>query len=213
MSPEAIKQMQEENAALKADKAKDTAKIAELEGTITKKDELIEQKNQDIVGARRKYKKLDELTDEEKASMSEADIERKRDQDALFEQQEEMRVAQEETRGREISERKLEAVKKFAGEDAQLQTKLLANFDKIKGADSAYTPGEIAEFMGTAFNMLGDERPEPVRQANNQGGGVAPVVGENAERAEGGFADTPAGQTLAESMGLHSATAPADGAK
>lgn len=203
MTQEEIDAMVADNARLKEENTKLSTEKSTLEATVAEKDGIIEKKNQDIVGARRKYKKLDELTEEEKAAMSEDDIEKKKDQDLLFENQEADRLQREADRTKEITERRNNAVRKFVGDDAALQAKVLANFDKIKDSDAAYTDTEIATFMGTAFNMLGEERPNPVRDVNNQGGGVAPVIGSPDNGT--GFAETEGGRGLAATMGLQSA--------
>ncbi len=194
MTPEEIAAMKAENDTLKA-------RVVEQDGIIT-------QKNKDIVGVRKKYQPLAEMTEEERNNMSAEDIKRKEEQDIIFEQGETTRKQQEEDRAKTIAERKREAAIKLVGTDEALIAKTIANFDKIKDADAAFTEGEVKTFMETAANMLGSERPDPVRSAVNQGGGEFPVSGDG--KPEGsGFTDTPQGQEMARSLGLASSAAPA----
>ncbi len=198
MSPEEITAMQAENAALKG-------QVTTLEATIVQKDALITQKTQDVVGARRKYKTLAELTDEEKTAMTESEIKAKEEQDILFEQQEATRIQQETDRAAQIAERKRAAAIKLVGNDETLIAKTIANFDQIKNADVAFTESEIGTFMGTAVNMLGDERPDPVRSAaNTSPNGEFPAT----QNQSTGFAESEAGKQVGQSLGLQSAQEP-----
>jgi len=209
MTTEEIEAMQAENAALKADKDKAATRITDLEAKNKEQEGVIEQKTKDVVGARRKYRKLDELTDEEKEAMSEADIERKRDSDVLFETQETSAKQLADDRAREIKERREAAVKQFAGDDTEVAAKINEHFDSIRGSESAYTPGEIATFMGTAYNMMGVPAAEPIRAAGNEGGGVAPVLVKPGSKVEGeGFADGDAGKGLATMLGIQTGPPP-----
>lgn len=179
------------------------AEIARLNG-------IIEQKNQDIVGIRRKYKPLKEMTDDEKAALTAEDLARKEEQDLLFEDQEKLKAEQADLRAKEVAERKTNLAKKIAGNDPKIMEKVLANFDKIKGAETAYTETELAPFMDLAVNMLGDERPAPVHAAINGSGGVAPLT--SGDGKVGDFADTDAGKSLAQALGLPVEQAPAPAA-
>ena len=199
---------EEEINQLKAEKSALEQKVSELEGTITEKDKVIEEKNRDIIGVRKKYsgpkyKKFDELTDEEKQNMSEQDIQRKKEQDILFDQQEEDRQARETDRQRQINERKEAAIRKYAGDNEEIANKIRENFDRIKDSDAAFTESEISTFAQTAYNMLGDERPDPVRQFGIDDNAIAPVYGQQ----DSSFGDTPEGKQVASGMGLGFANA------
>ena len=77
------------------------------------------------------------------------------------------------------------------------------NFDKIKGSDEVFTEQEIEGFAETAFNMLGNDRPEnPVGHAVNGGEGRAP---NDAETKQGDFSETEEGKNLAGVLGLSQA--------
>lgn len=186
------------------------AKIAELEGqvasltgqvttltqTVKEKDVLIAQKNNDIIGARKKYKKLGEMTDEEKANLTPEQIAEKEAMDEIVTNQEKLAEETAAQQAKEVLERRTQIARKMVGDNQEAIDKVLKNFDLIKGADLATTESEIAPFMTTALNMLGSDRPDPVRSAINGGGGDAPSMN------PGQFAESQQGVELATMMGL-----------
>lgn len=204
MDPE--KRIKELEAELAAEKSKVTTLETEkaqlvkdnegLQQTITEKDELIEQKNQDIIGARRKYKPLKEMTDEEKAQLSEEDIKRKEEQDELYERQEAIEKEKAEERKAEQQSRLNKAIDRYANGDKELADKIRNNYSKLRGSDKAHLEEEIAELVDVSVRMMGPDAPDPVRTAHNDRGG-APGSG-----AEESFADTQDGKELASAMGL-----------
>lgn len=192
------------------DEAAYKAKIAELEGQVTtlttqvttltdtvkQKDLLITQKNQDIIGARKKYKLLSEMSDDEKANLTPEQIAEKEAQDEIVMNQEKLAKDQAERQAKEVLERRTQLARKMVGDNQEAIDKVLKNFDQIKGAELASTESEIAPFMTTALNMMGSDRPDPVRSAMNAGGGEPPIV------APGQFAESQKGQDLSAMMGL-----------
>lgn len=170
--------------------------VKKLEKSVKEKDELIDQKNRDLVGQRREYKKLSELSEAEKAAMSEKEIELQKRQEEVDNRLEEMKKQQEELHQKEVEARKSAAVRKLVGEDAELQKKVLENFGRLKDVDAASTEEEITAHMTTAFNMLGEERPDPVRSAVS-GSGDNPAAPSGTQ-----FAETTAGKEVASALGL-----------
>lgn len=193
MTEAEIEAMKAENATLKANATDFATQLAE-------KDRIIEQKTQDIVGARKKYQKLSEMPKEEVEAMTEQERKLKAEQDVLAEQQEESMKQQAEDRKKEVDSRKLEVARKLVGDNPVLIEKVLKNFDRIKDADTAFTAEEISHFMNDSVNMLGEERPDPVRTVfNGAGGGQAPGV-----QADD-YAGTDAGKALGTMLNLGSA--------
>lgn len=199
MTEAEIKAMQEENATLKTQVTTLTTKTTELEGQIVAKDEIIKKKTDDIVGARRKYQKLSDLPKEEVEAMTEAERKAKEDQDILAEQQEEIARQQAEDRAKDIASRRAEAIRKLVGDNTELAQKIESNYGKLKDSDAAFSPEEISRYVTDAFNLLGEERPDPIRTAVNGGGGSAP------ETAPGTFAESPQGTQLGSMLSLSSA--------
>lgn len=182
---------------LEADLKTATDTVAERDKTIAEKDAVIDQKNQDIVGARKEYKKLKELTDEERQNLSQKEIELHEAALDLQRRQEDFEKLQTDARQKEVDERRTNAIAKIAGKDAELAKKIEDNFKSIVGHDKAQTEAEISQFVEKAFNMTGQARPDPVREAMN-GEGDAPGTG-------GGdnFAETSQGKELAGMLGLN----------
>lgn len=172
-------------------------KIAELEAEIANLNGVIAQKNQDIVGIRKKYKLLSEMTDEEKEKLTAEELADREAQDEIVLATE--RAAQEaaDLRTREVKERRDNLFSKLIT-DPELRKKAEENFALIKGSDLAYTEGEISSFVEKAVNMLGNERPNPVNNAINGQGGVAPGTEVN----EGQFAGSDKGKNVASNLGL-----------
>lgn len=208
MTEAEIKAMQEENATLKTQVSGLTTKVTEFEGQIAEKDKIIKQKTDDIVGARKKYQKLSDLPKEEVEAMTEAERKAKEDQDILAEQQEVIAKQQAEDRQKDIESRKSEAVRKLVGDNKELADKILSNYGKLKDSDSAFSPEEVGRYMNDAFNLLGQDRPDPIRSVvNGMGGGEAPKEG------QGTFAETPQGTQLGNLLSLTSTQAAPEAGK
>lgn len=188
------------------------AQNATLVAQVAEKDTIIAQKNSDIIGIRKKYgvpgrefKYLEEMTKEELDKLTDEEKARKAETDAIAKAQEEQAKRLEEDRTRERNERIENAAKRIAPNDAEAQKKIIENFNRLKDSDAAFTEGEINTFMDTATNMLGDARPKPVHSAINAGGGMPPPVGDENGT---GFADSEAGKSAAEGLGLSFAQTP-----
>jgi hypothetical protein len=184
MTPEQIKAMQEENAKLKAD--------------LIKKDEIIEQKSKDVVGARKEYKRLADMTEAEKQALSAKELELQERQEAHEKEIEDFKKSQAETAAKEKQARVDRAIKAIAGTDTKYAEKLNNNLGRIKDFDAATTEEEINKVVNDGANMLGEPRPNAIQGALNADGSVA-----NPKPTEGnGFSETPEGKGLAEAMNL-----------
>lgn len=166
---------------------------------IADKDRVIEQKTADVVGARTKYKKLKELTEEEKEDMSKKEIELHENQIALQEQQEKLREDREEHDNKERDGRKKAAFDKLISGEAnkELREKMEKNYEAIKDSDKVVTEAEITDLAQKAFNMLGDEKPDNLVGDAAAETGDAPGGGEKA-----GFAESAEGKGLSDQLGL-----------
>lgn len=193
---------------LATEKTARTAEKTDFEKKIAEKDTLIDQKNKDLVGARKETQSLKALTEEEKTKMSEREIAH---HNALLQLQNEKDLLAKEISDRDVKEvtaRRGRALDKIVGnKDAELRKKVEDNFGKIVGSDKAQTDEEIAAIVGQAFNMLGIPKPDPVQVAVNGGGGTDGGAG-------GGdnFSDSKAGKELSAAMNLPVAPAADAGA-
>ena len=190
---EALEKSAQENA-----KALEDMKAAH-EKTVAEKDAVIAQKNQDLVGQRKEFKKLADMTAEEKSKLTEKELE-------FQQRQEEFEAKQQEFTSKEIASRREAAIKRLAGDDKDLAEKVAANFDRIKDSDKAQTAEEMETIAREAFNMTGTPAPDPIRSAVFGGGnGEAPGGKQN------DFSETEQGQQLASMLGVK--IAPEEGAK
>lgn len=166
----------------------------------TEKDRIIEMKNQDIVGARKQYKKLADMTDEEKSKLTAKEIELQERQEAHEADVAKFKKEQDDRTAKEIESRRGELATKFVGtKNPELRTKILENFGMIKDSEKAQTPEEVQKFMKIAFDMLGEAKPSAVNQAIiDTDGGMAPDDTSGGEN----FANTEAGKGLEKMMGI-----------
>lgn len=174
-------ELREENERLKAD--------------LVEKDKLIALKNQDIVGTRQKYKKLADMTEDERMSLTETEVELKRRAEELEKKQSDFEKSQKEFAQKEITTRRENAIKKLVGSNAEIAEKVKANFARIKDAEGAQTEEEITRLATEAFNMLGDDRPKPIDSVIADQGLMASEGIMNSEA-------TPAVKDLASKMGI-----------
>jgi hypothetical protein len=175
------------------------AKVTELEGTIQQKDILIEQKNQDIVGARRETQKLKELTETEKEAMTAREIELHNAALTLQADQEKFQSEQKEVQKRQVKETKQRLIAKLAGKNPEIAKKVAENLSKINGVDNAITESELAPFITDAYNMLGTLKPATVNNVLTDGSGDAP---DSTTQTPENFAEQPEGVALAGALGL-----------
>jgi len=189
-----------------ADAKKALAETKKLADQIVEKDKIIEQKNNDIVGARKQYKKLSEMTEKERADLDEKEIAQIQRAEAIEARQKELddRQAkfekdQGELKQKERTSRLDAQIKRVVGNDPKLIERVKENIESLKDADKAYLPEEISAIVDKAANMLGSDRPNPIRQAINGSGDGSTI----ADTKEGeGFAATEQGKSLADAFGL-----------
>lgn len=180
-----------------------TAKIEELTTSVAEKEAVIAQKNQDIVGQRKQYKKLADMSQEEKDTLSQKELELQERQEQMEREQEEFKQQQADIQQKEVNARKDAVIKNLVGDNDEYAEKLRANMDRIKDAEEAITEEEIRALATDAFNMLGDTRPSMTDSIN--GTGIAPDG-----TVDGGFADTPQGKELENALGIATPEAPAN---
>lgn len=180
-------------------KVTDTTKLLETaNATIADKDRVIAQKTDDVVGARREYKKLADMTEAEKSAMSEKEIELQERQEAHEARVAAFEVQQAESLKKEVDARKDRVIARMAGKDPELAQKIRDNYDRIVDSSKAQTEEEVGKVVQEAFNMTGAPQPDPMRAAI-QGSGVGEA---GADSSGDSFADTTAGKELSSAMGL-----------
>jgi chromosome segregation ATPase len=183
--------------------------VTKLGEDIKKKDVLIEQKNQDIIGIRKaaglEKKKLAEMTEAEKAALSEKEIELQQRQEQLEADQakrdEEQKTWREQVAAenkKQVDARRTSVFGKMAGKNPEILKKLEENWSKLDKelTNKATTEEEISTLAQDAYNMLGSIKPEAVRQVVQKSG--AGEAGEDAGNAE----DAAVVKGLSEALGV-----------
>ena len=174
----------------------------------TELNDLVKNKNNDIVQLRRanqNLKKVSDMSEDEKAKLSESEL-------AILERQEmmenELETQRKEAEDRAVAERNSryeQLAKKYAGEDSEYAEKIKANISILKGSDAAITEEEYQRFAEMAVNLVPKPAADPVQIARNANGQEPNFTG--GQGGEGaGFADTDAGKTLADALGLSTPT-------
>jgi phage-related tail protein len=173
------------------------AKTAELEATIAEKDRVIEQKTNDVVGARKEYKKLAEMSQGERDELSKAEIELRERTEALEAERQKFAEEQESFRKKDVESRTNAILKRYGAEkNPELAQKIKDNLAKIKDSDKAYTEEEISSVVELAYNMTGEPRTNPVNDAIN-------ATGDTSVTTSNGFAETEAGKGLGAALNLN----------
>lgn len=183
-----LKDAQAKIAALEAQIATSTATLEEKESRITKLEGVLERQSTN-------FKKLRDMTQEEKEMYTEKEMDLMKRQEAYEEQ---LAKFQEEQLDFKVKQREgtiEKLVTQYAKGDKELADKIRVNLNSLKGADEVFVEEELAPLTQKAFNMLGDERPDPLRTAHNAGGDFGEVQ-------QGGFVDTQAGKDLASALGI-----------
>lgn len=200
-----VSELTEASKKATADAKKATDDLRNAQKTIADKDAIIETKNKDIVGARKTYKKLSEMTQKERDDLSAQDLEAKEraekleaDQAELAKKQADFEKSQNEATQKDKDARTERLIRKQVGNDQKYIDLVKANISRLSDSGKALTDEEIAKVVETGVNMLGSDRPDPIRGAIGGGDGEADAGG----RPTGGFSDTDAGKGLAAALGL-----------
>ena len=125
------------------------------------------------------FRKLEQMTEEEKSKLSATEL-------LLKKQQEELEEKQNSFITNTVSEIKNDVLESLAGDDADLKAKIELNFNRLKDSDNAKTRKEIKDLMSEAYSMSIGSRPHnPVFSAHNAGGN--PVI--KTEKTSSDFVD------------------------
>jgi hypothetical protein len=195
------KKIKELEATLAQERVARTTEKTSFEKTIAEKDVLIQQKTDDVIGARKQYKKLSEMTEAERNEISEQDQATRAFAESLEAKQKQIEETQKQFLQKEIDARKARTFERIAGKNPELQAKVSEAYKKIVDSDKAQTDEEIAGIASMAFNMLGVPKPDPVRAVmNNMMGGEAGGAVDTQD-----YSATAEGKGLAGAMGLNMA--------
>jgi DNA repair exonuclease SbcCD ATPase subunit len=175
-----------------------TEKVTLSQEQIKEKDRVINEKNADLVGLRNQNRRIKELSEEEKAQLSDEQI-KSHEQLLLLQQQMDEKDKEIQTyKSLEIESRRDSIIKRLANGDATLAEKIKFNFDRVKGSEEAHTEQDIEKIATDARNMLGTIAPAaPLAFDNNGGDGIT-----GDDNKENSFADTEQGKALSDVLGI-----------
>jgi len=197
---EELKQAQEKIVALETELIEIKTTNENLTKDLTSKDETITALKLGNEDMSRNFKKLRDMTKEEKELLSEKEIEIMARQEKL----EEERAKDKEERDAFNKKQKNALIDniamKYAKGNKELADKIKVNLGKLKIVESLETEQELMPEVEFAFNALGVKTsPDPLNMAHNQGGGAGNTNIDNS------FAETAEGKSLAGALGLQQA--------
>ena len=183
-----IKDLEAEKTALATTNAELTTQVAENNTTIATLQDNAKKQGEN-------FKKLRDMSKEEKELLSEKELELlkrqeevenqaltvKQQQDKFFQDQRELQVK--------------ELINGYAKGDVELAKKLEFGLGRIKDSELAMTKEALIPLVKDAFNMLGAEVTDAVRNAHNERGG-----NQDYKAPESGFAETQHGKDLSDAL-------------
>lgn len=201
MNEEEIKAMQAENVALKAQVAEKETANTQLVADLADRDTQIGKLKEHTKTQAENFKKLRDMSQEEKDMYTDKEIELMRRTEEVEE-----RAVQIEKQAAEDKQKTKDAIidnlaTKYAKGDKELASQIKINLGKLNPEliNPAMTEAELTPHVESAFNMLGiQQSPDALREANNHTG-----VHVETGKADN-FADSSAGKDLANNMGLAS---------
>ena len=200
MDPKDIKiaELEKEKAALQVENTSLTEKFTLAQEQIKEKDRVINEKNSDLVGLRNQNKRIKELSDEEKAGLTEDQIKAHENNLLLQQQLDEKDKEIQAFKTQEITSRRESIIKRLSNGDETLAEKIRFNFERVKGSEEAQTEQDIEKIATDARNMLGPIVPVAPLSFDNNGGDGLGGGGEG----ENSFADTEAGKAMSDALGI-----------
>ena len=183
-----ITTLEAEKTALATTNAELTTQVAEKDGKILTLEDNAKKQGEN-------FKKLRDMSKEEKELLSEKELELLKRQEEVENQALTVKQQQDQffkdQRGAVLKN----LVEKYAKGDVELAKKIEFNLAKIKDSDLAMNEEALTPLVKDSFNMLGAEVTNAVLDAHNQRG-----AGADYKAPEGGFADTQHGKDLSTAL-------------
>ena len=118
------------------------------------------------------FRKLEQMTDDEKSKLSATEL-------SLKQKAEELEAQQKDFSTSFINDIKNDVLEKIVGDDADLRAKVELNYNRLKDTDSAKTRGDIDKLMREAYTLsIGNKGTNQLNAAFNATGS-APVKAAN----------------------------------
>lgn len=174
--------------ALEAEKAELSTQVAERDGKILTLEDNAKKQGEN-------FKKLRDMSKEEKELLSEKELELLKRQEEVETQALSIKEQQDKFFQDQRASVLKNLVNKHARGDEELAKKIEFNLSKIKDSELAMNEESLTPIVKDAFNMLGGEVTDAVRMAHNERGGT-----QDYKAPENGFADTQHGKDLSTAL-------------
>lgn len=110
------------------------------------------------------FRKLEQMTEDEKAKLTATEL-------SLKQQQEKLEADQKAFTESFANEVKNDVLDSLVGEDTELRKKVELNFNRLKDADNAKSRSEISKLMQEAYTLsVGGRSANPINAAYNRSG-------------------------------------------
>lgn len=191
-----IEKLKEQMATMQKQLEEATAKAATLEETNKKLNIDLTDAREHNTRKGQEFKKLRDLTDKEKADMSQWELNLLKKQEEMEEQQIKFQEEQKTYRETQHKEKLDKLINEHAKGNKELADKIRVNFDTKLGAFKTETDEQLATKVKDALGLVKNESPDLVTAAVNSAGNPD-------EQGSGNrFSDSQEGKDLAGALGL-----------
>jgi len=183
-----ITALEAEKTALATTNAELTTQVAEKDGKILTLEDNAKKQGEN-------FKKLRDMSKEEKELLSEKELELLKRQEEVENQALTVKQQQDQFFKDQRAGVLKNLVDKYAKGDVELAKKIEFNLAKIKDSDLAMNEEALTPLVKDSFNMLGAEVTDAVRNAHNERGN-----NQDYKPQETGFAETQHGKDLSDAL-------------
>lgn len=181
--------------ALEAEKASLATTNAELTTQVGEKDAKILTLEDNAKKQGENFKKLRDMSKEEKELLSEKELELLKRQEEVENQALTVKQQQDKFFQDQRASVLKNLVDKYAKGDVELAKKIEFNLGRMKDSELAMNEEALSPLVKDSFNMLGAEVTDAVRNAHNERGG-----NQDYKPQETGFAETQHGKDLSDAL-------------
>ncbi len=174
--------------ALEAEKAELATQVGEKDAKILTLEDNAKKQGEN-------FKKLRDMSKEEKELLSEKELELLKRQEANEQIAQELQAKQDKFFQDQRASVLKNLVDKYAKGDVELAKKIEFNLAKIKDSELAMNEEALTPLVKDSFNMLGAEITDAVRNAHNERGN-----NQDYKAPESGFAETQHGKDLSDAL-------------
>jgi len=183
-----ITALEAEKTALATTNAELTTQVAEKDGKILTLEDNAKKQGEN-------FKKLRDMSKEEKELLSEKELELLKRQEEVENQALTVKQQQDQFFKDQRAGVLKNLVDKYAKGDVELAKKIEFNLAKIKDSDLAMNEEALTPLVKDSFNMLGAEVTDAVRNAHNERGN-----NQDYKAPENGFAESQHGKDLSDAL-------------